>query len=98
VTDEGFAEHPKKTRIMRRGSRQEVTGVVVNEKPAVPREEVRELRALLHNALRQGLDAQNRAHHPRFVEHLVGRVAYVSMVDPVRGAKLKMQLDRVLGR
>lgn len=98
VLDEGFAEHPKKTRIMRRGSRQEVTGVVVNEKPAVAREEVRVLRAILHNALRHGLEAQNRQHHPRFIEHLRGRVAYVTMIDPMRGAKLKTELDRVLAR
>ena len=98
VKDEGFQEHPKKTRVMRRGRRQEVTGVVVNDRPTIPREELRELRAILHNAMRQGLEAQNRKNHPRFIDHLQGRVAYVAMVDPVRGEKLKRDLARVLGR
>jgi RNA-directed DNA polymerase len=98
VKDEGFLEHPTKTRVMRRGRRQEVTGVVVNDRPTIPREELRELRAILHNAMRQGLEAQNRKSHPRFIEHLQGRVAYVAMVDPVRGEKLKQALARVLGR
>lgn len=94
--DEGFTEHPDKTRIMRRGRRQEVTGVVVNQKPSVAREEVRELRAILHNARRHGFDSQNRAGHPAFVEQLRGRVAFVAMVDPARGAKLRAAFDAAL--
>ena len=35
VNAEGLHEHPRKTRVMRRGSRQEVTGVVVNARPTV---------------------------------------------------------------
>ena len=46
----------------------------------------------------QGLEAQNRKNHPRFIDHLQGRVAYVAMVDPVRGERLKRDLARVLGR
>lgn len=91
LTDEGFAEHPKKTRVMRRGRRQEVTGVVVNERPAVAREEVRELRAILHNASRTGLAAQNRDAHPDFAAHVRGRIAFVAMVNPEQGRRL---LDR----
>src|SRR4029078_13509115 len=50
LTEEGFREQPTKTRVMRPGRRQEVTGVVVNAKTAVARDEVRVLRAILHNA------------------------------------------------
>jgi retron-type reverse transcriptase len=97
VVDEGFEEHPQKTRIMRRGRRQEVTGVVVNDRLTVARDEVRVLRAILHNAAKSGdLQAQNRAGHPRFADYLRGRVAFVKMVDPSRGAKLQAALDRVL--
>lgn len=96
LAKEGFIEHPQKTRVMRRGSRQEVTGLTVNDRPAVPREVVRTLRAILHNAERRGLAAQNRDNHPDFAAHLRGRVAYVSMVDPERGEALRAALDRVL--
>src|SRR5439155_13747971 len=34
---EGLREHPRKTRVMRRGSRQGVTGVVVNARATVSR-------------------------------------------------------------
>lgn len=95
---EGFTEHPTKTRVMRQANRQEVTGVTVNVRPTLARKELRELRAILHNALIHGLASQNRANHPAFVESLRGRVAFACMVDPVRGGRLKASLARVLGR
>jgi retron-type reverse transcriptase len=96
IVAEGFEEHAKKTRVMRRGRRQEVTGLVVNVRPTVPREEIRRLRAILHNAERSGLDAQNRENVPDFAAHLRGRVAFVEMVDKERGEKLRAALNRVL--
>jgi len=43
VKEEGFILHPKKTKIMKKGSRHEVTGVVVNEKLSVNRKELKSL-------------------------------------------------------
>ena len=96
IKDEGFREHPTKTRVMRPGRRQEVTGVVVNAKTGVNRDEVRVLRAILHNAAKHGLASQNRAGHPNFEAHVRGRVAYVSMVDPSKREKLREALTRAL--
>lgn len=96
VEDEGFVLHPEKTRVMRASSRQEVTGVVVNERPTVVRTEVRQLRAILHNARRSGLAAQNRTGRPDFVDHLRGRIAFIQMVDPRRGAPLAAAFDELL--
>jgi RNA-directed DNA polymerase len=96
VQAEGFLENPAKTRVMRRGRRQEVTGVIVNEKLTVPRTEVRRLRAILHNASKTGLVSQNRENHPAFVRYLEGKIAFVKMVDPRRGAQLSLMLRRVL--
>jgi hypothetical protein len=98
VGDEGLTENPAKTKVMRKGVRQEVTGVVVNTRVSTPREERRRLRAVLHNAAREGLDAQNRAQHPAFESYLRGKVAYVGMVNPAQGAKLQQQLDAALAR
>jgi retron-type reverse transcriptase len=98
LADEGFVEHPSKTKVMRRARRQEVTGLVVNAKPAVDRREVRKLRAILHNAEKHGLKSQNRDNHPDFRAHLIGRVGFVAMVDPERAAPLKAALERVLAR
>jgi retron-type reverse transcriptase len=88
----------KKGRVQRRGGRQIVTGIVVNERLSVPREEIRRLRAILHNAKRTGLAAQNREGHPAFEAHLRGKIAYVSMIDPARGARLRAELETLARR
>ena len=93
---EGLRLNGEKTRVMRRGRRQEVTGVVVNVKPTVARDEVRRLRAILHNCARFGLASQNRQQHHDFATHLTGKVAWVNMVDPPRGAALAVLLQRAL--
>lgn len=91
--EEGFAVNEKKTRVMRRSAAQTVTGVVVNDKPSISRDELRRLRAILHRAKSEGLDAQNREGRPNFREWLRGKIAFVAMVRPDVGAKLKAALD-----
>jgi RNA-directed DNA polymerase len=98
VGEEGFAIHPRKGRVQRAGGRQTVTGIVVNDRPGVPRDEVRKLRSILHHAESEGLAAQNRAHVPHFEAHLRGKLAYLHMVDPEKAAPLMAQLDAILAR
>ncbi len=93
ITAEGFAVNPNKGRVQRRARRQEVTGIVVNDKPGVPRAEVRRLRAILHQAAKTGLEAQNRENKPHFEAWLRGRIAYLSMVDEAKAKPLLAQLD-----
>jgi hypothetical protein len=91
---EGFRVHPGKTRIRGRGDRQLLAGLVVNEHPAVPREAYDQLRALLHNAARTGLAAQNRDGEPAFAARIAGRIAWIGYRHPARAAKLKELWDR----
>lgn len=93
VEDEGFNVNEKKGRVQRAGGRQSVTGIVVNDKLGVPREELRRLRAILHNAKKTGLAAQNRAGHPNFEAYLRGKIAYVAMIDPKKGADLLARFE-----
>lgn len=89
VGAEGFAVHPGKTRIMRSGRRQKVTGLVVNapaaghEVPAarVPRKLRRRLRAALHNRAHGKGGAES-------LDHLHGYAAYVHMTDAAHGRPL----------
>ncbi len=97
LQDEGFTEHPRKTRVMRRSNRQEVTGVTVNARPTVSRSEYRKLKAILHNVAKHGLESQNREGHPNFAAYLNGRVEFVCMVDPERASKLRALLQKALG-
>jgi retron-type reverse transcriptase len=93
--EEGFTVNEKKTRVMRPSRAMEVTGVVVNDKPSVARDEVRRLRAILHRAKAEGLDKQNRQDLPHFRAWLQGKIAFVSMVNPPAGAKLQAALDGI---
>ena len=93
--DEGFAVNAAKTRVQGQAGRQRITGLVVNRRPTVPRREYDLLRALLHNAARTGLEAQNREGVPGFRSRLEGRIAWVASVDPVRGSRLRAALAAV---
>jgi retron-type reverse transcriptase len=97
VTEEGFAINPKKGRIQRAAGRQEVTGIVVNDKLAMPREEIRRLRAILHGAKKTGLAAQNREGLPDFEAHVRGKIAYLQMIDREKAAPLLSALDALTG-
>ena len=48
ITDCRFAVNEKKTRLQKRGARQEVTGLTVSEKSNVSRKYIKNLRALIH--------------------------------------------------
>jgi hypothetical protein len=96
VADEGFRVHAAKTRIRGRGDRQSLAGLVVNEHPAVARDEYDRLRAILHDAARNGLDAANRELRPDFAGYLTGRVAWVGHRHPARAAKLNDLLRAAL--
>ncbi len=88
ATSEGFTVNEAKTRVLRRNTAQVVTGLVVNDRPGVPRVEVRRLRAILHRARVEGLDAQNRDARPDFRAWLLGKIAFVGMARPDVGARL----------
>jgi retron-type reverse transcriptase len=98
IAAEGFTENAAKTKVMRRGGRQEVTGLTVNERPSMARDELRALRAMLHNAAKHGLESQNRAQHPAFAQHLAGRVEFACWADPARAPKLRAALAAALAR
>lgn len=93
--DEGFKLNPKKTRVQRPESRQSVTGLVVNVAPAVSRDVVRRIRAILHRAKTEGLEAQNRDRHPNFRGWLEGMIAYIAMVKPNVADGFRQQLSRI---
>jgi retron-type reverse transcriptase len=83
VVSEGFAVNGEKTRILRAGRRQAVTGVVVNKAMGLSRQERRKLRAALHRQ-RQGSDADTAGERLRF--H--GKLAYLSMLNRAQATAL----------
>jgi retron-type reverse transcriptase len=96
--DEGFAVNAKKTRVLKQHAAMSVTGVVVNQKAGVRRRDRRRMRALLHNARRQGLDSQNRNGDPHFGATVRGRIAFVHMINPEQAKPLMQALQRLPGQ
>jgi hypothetical protein len=95
VLDEGYQLNDRKQRLERRSRRQTVTGIVVNDWPNVLRASHDQLRAILHDAVRNGPAHANRHDHPDFRAHLDGRVGWVEQLNPVRGARLRRQFDQI---
>ena len=89
VVDEGFHVNERKTWVRGAGERQAVAGLVVNAHAQVPRVEYDQLRAVLHDAAVNGPDTANRADHPDFRAHLLGRIGWVSTGNEARAAKLR---------
>ena len=96
AAEEGFTLNYRKTRMMRRGERQHVAGVVVNVRPNLPRKEFDLLKAILTNCVRKGAESENREKCPDFRAHLAGRVSHFAAVNPVRGRKLWAIFDRIV--
>lgn len=66
IESNGFQINHSKVRIQERGTRKEVTGLVVNEAPNVKRRYVRELRAITHAIDRFGPQRAEQVFHERY--------------------------------
>lgn len=88
VADEHFTVHPDKTRVMRRGRRQEVTGLVVNDRLGVPRRLLKQWRATLFQVRRDGPDTKRFGQSGDVFAGLMGFAAFVHMVDEARGKRM----------
>ncbi len=88
LLEEGFQPHYRKTRIMRRSVRQQLAGLVVNQRINVARRDFDLLKAILTNCIRLSPESQNRDNHPDFHSHLEGRIGFVESINPEKGARL----------
>ncbi len=89
--DEGFAFNDKKTRVMGSGARQDVTGLVVNARPAVARHERRRFRAWLHKAeaaLLNKMPLPEWTNGKGVPSDALGFASYLAMVDAKQGGPL----------
>jgi hypothetical protein len=96
LQEEGFAASHHKTRIMRRGVRQQLTGLVVNQRINVKRVDFDRLKATLTNCVRLGPESQNREAHPNFKEHLEGRIGFAEMVNPDKARRLRKLWEQIV--
>jgi RNA-directed DNA polymerase len=101
----------KKTRIRRKSERQEVTGIVINEKINVPRDFVRNVRSILHDCEANGVQQATLRFllkdkkktrlrtAPPILKHLRGKLDYLKMVrggdDPIY-VRLAIRAEKIL--
>jgi hypothetical protein len=95
LLEEGFRVNHRKTRIMRQSVRQHLAGLVTNQRPNIMRSDFDRLKALLTNCIHLGPETQNREGRLRFRAHLAGRVAFVEMVNPEKGKRLRALFKRI---
>ena len=95
--EEGFILHPKKTKIMKKGSRHEVTGVVVNEKLSINRKELKKFRALLYQIEQGGIEGKTwNGKSENLMASIWGYANFIKMVDADKGAKYVAQVKALL--
>ena len=94
--DEGFVLHPDKERIMRKGSKQEVTGLVVNEGLGVDRKTLKKFRALLHQIKSTGTEGKQWGNGKNLAASVWGYAHFVAMVKPEKGKKLLAEIETIL--
>jgi len=95
IQEEGFIFNARKTRFMRASQRQRAAGAIINAHPNLPREEFDRLKAILTNCQRHGPESQNRKPHEDFRGYLMGKIAWVTSLNPERGAKLREIFERI---
>jgi RNA-directed DNA polymerase len=101
IENNSFTINNKKTRLSQYFQSQQVTGLIVNEFPNVPRKYVRDIRAMLHSWRKYGYEKAESAHYekhnvrfrdpkrtqPSFESIIAGKINYIRMV---RGSKDKI--------
>ncbi|MDA3615773.1 reverse transcriptase family protein [Polluticaenibacter yanchengensis] len=92
VKEEGFTVHPDKVKVMGQGTRQEVTGIVVNKKPGINRQTLHRFRALIHQINQSGIEGKVWKGNNHIVSEMVGYANFIIQVKPEQGTKLKTAL------
>jgi RNA-directed DNA polymerase len=95
VAHEGFEIHASKTRILRKSSQQEVTGVVVNDKPNVDKKTLKRFRATLYQIEQDGLAGKSWGHSTDLIASIQGFANFVAMINPEIGSKFQEQVRRI---
>ncbi|PAC28665.1 hypothetical protein BWI92_18970 [Flectobacillus sp. BAB-3569] len=95
VKSEGFTVHPEKIHIMRKGSRQEVTGLIVNRQIGIERKELHRFRALLQQIEKNGPAGKTWNGNPNLENSMRGYASFVMMVKPELGIRFMKKIDSI---
>ncbi|PCH76032.1 MAG: RNA-dependent DNA polymerase [Flavobacteriaceae bacterium] len=96
VEDENFTLHPEKLRIMKRSDRQEVTGVVVNEKTNIPKKNLKRFRALLFQIEKDGIQGKVWNKKGNILAQIDGYANFIYQIDTEKGIAYKKRVGLIL--
>lgn len=87
VEEDGFAVNPKKVQTMFAGSRQTVTGIVVNDRPNLPKEQLDEIRRMV---------AKLASSDPSGIriDSVRGKLAWLAFVNPAKACRLRCRVPK----
>jgi RNA-directed DNA polymerase len=91
VRAEGFINNASKTHIMSSGSRQLVTGLVVNRHVNIARDRYDTVKAIVHAC---GKADDLRLRDPLFRAGLLGQIGWIEACNPKKGLKLRQKLEQ----
>ena len=96
IESNGFRINAEKVRLYTNTHRQSVTGLTVNEKPNIPRDFIRQIRAMIHAWDKYGLQEASREHEARYYRRhgkqgdvptlryiIPGKLAFIKMIRSV---------------
>ena len=96
IKDEGFTLHPDKLRVMKKGARKEVTGIVVNEKANVSGKDLKRFRALLYQIEKDGIEGKHWNNSTNLLAAIQGYANFIQMVNPEKGAVYVPRVKAIL--
>jgi RNA-directed DNA polymerase len=100
VSEAGFHINERKTKTEPYWNRQKVLGVVVNEKPNVPRLEYMRIKAMIHNCMMHGFESQTakakKENAGMLVSHIRGKLAFFKQIDKHKADILKRKFEIAL--
>ena len=98
IREEGYTINEDKFRMQYAFQRQEVTGLIVNDKVSVPEKYIRELDNAIYYCKKYGVSDHMKhinCEKGFYKEHLYGKAYFVKMIEPIIGDKFLAELDKI---
>lgn len=98
IEDEGFTVNKNKLRLRYANQRQEVTGLIVNKKVALPHKTRKEIENAIYFCQKYGVQehmAHINCNKSFYKEHLYGIAYFCKMIEPEKGKLYLKELDKI---
>lgn len=99
IEENGFTLNKNKTRFAGKGARQEVTGLIVNNKQvSIPKSYIKEIRKEIYYIQKYGLKSHREYvgfKNKSYKEHLLGKILYVRKINFQKGEELLEKYNQI---